>query len=789
MCWHVYGLLHRADHNYNEAIKAYKQALKIDSQNFQILRDLSMLQIQMRDLNGFCDSRYKILNMKSSTKVNWMAFCLSKYLLDQHAEAVKVIDSYLSTANETQSKDFESSELALFKNQILAQMDVPTALHHLSEIETIVVDKGAFLTAKATYEYQLKMYDKSKQTVLNMFGRGMTENYRLHCLLQCVVLELEATVYETTDHYKGTKTIANTVVLTDAQIATLREIYRELYELYPKSYAIRSIPVSMMEADEFKTAVDGVCRKSIVKGAPSLCAELHSLLRLKRGDCYVDCTDPFDVASHENYQLFCGMADQYIGQLESVSKFDASDPETVENSCLFWAWFLRASLHEIAGQYEQGLELVKKCIDHTPKNVDVYELQARLLRGLGLLDQAVDVLDAGRELDLSDRYINNMTTKYMLMAGREEEALKRISLFTKEAGDPERNLYDMQANWYELGLAACLHRKKDYGRALKKYFAIVKHFEDYQEDQFDFHSYCLRKVTLRAYVSVLKYEDYVFGHPFFCEAAAGIIQIYLYLMDHPIEDETKEPDYSKMTAAEKKKAKAIARKKKKASEKKQAQAKNGNSGNNNNSNAKNVVVDEDPLGKEYLKKDPLGEAKKLSLILSKYAPKNIDTWILQYDVSVRNNKPLLALQAICKATAIDENHPDLFVRLVDFGNRWKDMQCSSNTVQAVLHEEAPKLFKDKSVNDFIQSRASIVREEKATNLQLRTAVCRALVNHNIGSREDALSMVLADGMNGRGVSMDTCRETLEVLQQLGDDAAIRDWTDQVEKRFPGAVKN
>jgi N-alpha-acetyltransferase 15/16, NatA auxiliary subunit len=87
----------------------------------------------------------------------------------------------------------------------------------------------------------------------------------------------------------------------------------------------------------------------------------------------------------------------------------------------------------------------------------------------------------------------------------------------------------------------------------------VKHFEDFVEDQFDFHSYCLRKVTLRAYVSVLRFEDHVHGQQFFCQAAAGIIRIYLMLFDNPSNNESEGTDYSKMTAADRKKAKAIAR--------------------------------------------------------------------------------------------------------------------------------------------------------------------------------------------------------------------------------------
>lgn len=45
MCWHVYGLLYRSDREYREAIKCYRNALKIDPNNIEILRDLSLLQV------------------------------------------------------------------------------------------------------------------------------------------------------------------------------------------------------------------------------------------------------------------------------------------------------------------------------------------------------------------------------------------------------------------------------------------------------------------------------------------------------------------------------------------------------------------------------------------------------------------------------------------------------------------------------------------------------------------------------------------------------------------------
>ena len=101
--------------------------------------------------------------------------------------------------------------------------------------------------------------------------------------------------------------------------------------------------------------------------------------------------------------------------------------------------------------------------------MDLYELKGRLLRKAGDIKAAVQCLDQGRELDKQDRYINNLTTKYLLQADREDEALQKMALFTRHESDPEQNIFDMQVTWYELELAACYARKQLFGKSLKKY--------------------------------------------------------------------------------------------------------------------------------------------------------------------------------------------------------------------------------------------------------------------------------------------------------------------------------
>lgn len=61
--WHVYGLLHRADKNYEEAAKCYTHALKYNKNDIHILRDFALLQTQMRHYDALIVIRKKQTEM------------------------------------------------------------------------------------------------------------------------------------------------------------------------------------------------------------------------------------------------------------------------------------------------------------------------------------------------------------------------------------------------------------------------------------------------------------------------------------------------------------------------------------------------------------------------------------------------------------------------------------------------------------------------------------------------------------------------------------------------------
>jgi len=474
VCWHVYGLLHRADRNYNEAIKAYKQALRIDPENQQILRDLSMLQVQMRDLLGFASTRHAILNLKSSFKAHWLAFAIAKQLTGDLRGAIQVVDAYVGTLDggaPEKSRGYESSELAMYRNSLVAQIpdNYAEALDHLTACESIVVDRGAWLCRRTEYQLQLRRYSDAIESILVMFRRGMTENHVIHSMFMCALLEMDPSVSKAVMSLKGTQTLATYIPLSAAQKEQLRAAYSShLHEFHAASNAIKRIPLAFHDDDDLINHLKDRCISDLRRGVPSLCRELCSYLWILEGGKLQRALDPADVKRLPRYALCVKMVEELLSSLDEAGKFPASSGESESPATLAWCLYLRAGLHTAAGEFCEALSMLERALS-IESVVDFFEMKAFVLKNLGDSLGAIQCLDQGRLLDTKDRYINNQTAKYMLQAGQETEALDRVAMFTKHEGNPEQNLFDMQCSWYELELADSLASKSDWGRSLKKY--------------------------------------------------------------------------------------------------------------------------------------------------------------------------------------------------------------------------------------------------------------------------------------------------------------------------------
>ena len=133
ICWHVYGILYRTNKNFDEAIKAYKFALKLEPESQQIQRDLAILQIQMRDYQGYVQSRDIMLKARPHLRQNWTALAIAYHLEGNLQQAENILTTYEKTVTSAPLKtDFENSEAILYKNSVIAETgDIARALEHL----------------------------------------------------------------------------------------------------------------------------------------------------------------------------------------------------------------------------------------------------------------------------------------------------------------------------------------------------------------------------------------------------------------------------------------------------------------------------------------------------------------------------------------------------------------------------------------------------------------------------------------------------------------------------------
>ena len=596
ICWHVYGLLYRAAKNYEEAIKAYKFALKLDPDSQQIQRDLALLQIHMRDYTGSVQSRRTMLQARPQIRMNWSALAVAYHLSGDYAAAERVLTTYEESLRQPPPKsDIEHQEATLYKNMVIAEMgETERALEHLNASTKHNFDKQSVLELRAQYLLQLERKDEADKAFRALLDRNA----------------------ENREYYNG---LRKALALEDSDVEGLHKMYSEYAEKGPGNDTPRRVPLEFLQGDEFKSAADKYLQQMLRKGAPSTFTNLKALY-----------------SNPEKRDIVQVLVEGYAASLpDSPPKEDTpngtKEDEAQTRYNLAILYFLAQHYnHHRSRNLAKATKLVERLLKHQPRNTDFHMTQARIHKHTGAVDQAATTMDHARSLDERDRYINTKAAKYQLRDNRNALALTTLSKFTRAeaVGGALGDLVDMQAVWFLLADASSRRRQRQLGLALKRYTQVHSVFEIWQEDQFDFHSFSLRKGQVRAYVDMLRWQDGLRAHPFFARAAVGAIDAYVALYDDP--SLAQGPDGSlpngvngaagagESSAARKKaaqKARKAAREKEKAeqaeAEKRDARRAEKATAGATAGDGEAKKVDEDPEGKALAgTKEPLREAMK-----------------------------------------------------------------------------------------------------------------------------------------------------------------------------------
>lgn len=352
------------------------------------------------------------------------------------------------------------------------------------------------------------------------------------------------------------------------------------------------------------------------------------------------------------------LAKEYLEQKKSSSDSE-EDQESLKGRPAALYYLAQHYNYHLSRDLTKAMEYVEEGVKIVPKNLEFHMTKARIWKHHGNTKKAAETMDQARNLDLKDRYINSKTAKYQLRNDEPAKALQTMSLFTRNdtTGGPLQDLLDMQCVWYLTEEGETHVRVGNVGLALKRFQAVYSIFDVWQEDQFDFHSFTLRKGQIRAYIDMIRWEDRLREHPFYTRAALGAIALYIGMFDarqmaaiaNANGNGAEAAEANGEEAAEKKKAAKKARKDAQKAEREAAEKaakQDPNKAKAANASGEPVRRDDDPNGFRLAATEtPLAEATKFLGPLLQFSPKYVDGHIAGFEVYIRRgkypNSPLL----------------------------------------------------------------------------------------------------------------------------------------------------
>jgi N-alpha-acetyltransferase 15/16, NatA auxiliary subunit len=610
ICWHVYGLLYRSARNLEEAIKAYKFALRLEPDSAQILRDLAYLQIQTRDYQGYIQSRKAMLQARPAMRQNWTALAVAYHLAGELSTAEQMLKTYEDTLKQPPPRsDYENSDAVLYRNSIIEEMgETERALEQLDTIFKSSLDRTAVMEARARHLLKLGRKEEAEQAYRALLERN--NEYR--------------------QYYEGLEEALGLDRSKPEDLPKLTKLYESFAVGSERLDAARRIPLDFLKGGDFEKSVDSYLKRMLKKGVPSTFANLKSLYSDK-----------------EKRSVILKLVERYLSDPpqddKQESKTNGDKPNRLHESSLY---FLAQHYNfHITRDLAKALKYIDQALELSPKSVDYHHTKGRIWKHYGNSSKAAELLEIARQLDERDRYINTKCAKYQLRNNENDLAIKTMSKFTRNeaVGGALGDLHDMQCMWYIAEDGEAFLRRGKLGVALKRFKSIYDIFDVWEEDQFDFHQFSLRKGQVRAYIDMMRWEDHLREHPFFTRAAISAIRIYVSLFDNPDLAHSSGMNGSVnlegLDANNRKKALKKAKKEQERQDKIDAGKREAEKKNQKKSgDAEAKKEDPDPNGAKLLETpSPLDDAMPYVSFLLERSPKNIESQTAGFEVFLRKS--------------------------------------------------------------------------------------------------------------------------------------------------------
>jgi len=542
--WHCYALFHRAEKNYPEAGKCYKNALKYAPDNAQVLHDLGSMQAHARDFSGLVETRRKLMKIGVPSLVKWMELVSALHLNHELSEAERICGVAIERQKEKIDQFMkENAGAALEKNRrtlgtvkngwlesryILSQMHLYKALimeeqnhfrpawEYLEQNNAEICDKYRLWNTQARLLLKNKEFAEAEKA----FRKMCDINPECYGYLSGLIAS----------HFKTTEVNPDSCVCPvlppECTYDDMKKFLKEeIAAKYPKSHVVKSLLLEWFQGDDFKSELSSLLCASFKKGVPTMFNVL----------------EPIVLSTKEKSDMTAAVINEIVTSLEKDSKLPNNSEEVVLPTCLFIAYLFAARFHACYDKDDNdrkvAMEYIKKAEKHTPTAVELYMDKAEVLSVCGAVKEAAEAAEHARKLDLADRYLNNFAALMQMRAGDLEEGLETVSLFLKDDyKEPLAAVDAVQNIQVEDSIAGSCEVLGNEQKEVCVLMSILNVYERFFLTTFDYNYFAFVKNSFMSHKDLLSFGDRIPEMAYFHKSVVRLVDILLREDKHRKED-------------------------------------------------------------------------------------------------------------------------------------------------------------------------------------------------------------------------------------------------------------
>jgi tetratricopeptide (TPR) repeat protein len=227
-------------------------------------------------------------------------------------------------------------------------------------------------------------------------------------------------------------------------------------EVLPKSNTHLRLAIELLSPGlGFFDKLEKYIRPLIIKGVPSLINDLKKLYK-----------------DMDKTKILGEMLQKMCKSMETSRVLDSKDDVEQDPTVLLWLYYFNSQHQLLIGNVDEALSYINKAIEHTPTVVELYTHKAKIMQYAGNQQQASNLVEMARGLDLADRYLNALSAKYLFKADEVKKAYEIMAMFSKEDKDGYLNVHEMQTMWFENHCGRAQYRMGDMRKALHQFWHI-----------------------------------------------------------------------------------------------------------------------------------------------------------------------------------------------------------------------------------------------------------------------------------------------------------------------------